>query len=116
MTDDLKKEGDEYERDPRKVPAGRIGNFEIFEDTTVEPDEAYFAVSLLTSKIVARGMSKAGIESKVDELNKQIAEDKGKKNENCPFCAKKDGCKDKGDPTKVDCFEPPANNVFDMMG
>ncbi len=116
MTDDLKKEDDNYEQDPHKVPVCRTGNFEIFADTTDESGDVYFAVSMLNGKIVAKGANKADILRSVDEMNKQIAEEKAKKNENCPFCANKDGCKDKGDPTKIDCFVPPSNNVFDMMG
>lgn len=115
MTDDLKNENDDYETDPRKVPMGRTGNFEIFADTTDEP-EVYFAVSMLNGKVAAKGTNKEDLLHTVDEMNRQIAEEKAKKNENCAFCANKDSCKDKGDPSKVDCFVPPANNVFDMMG
>ncbi len=116
MTDDLKGSDDDYRPDPHKVPVSRIGNFEIFADTTGESGDVYFAVSMLDSKVVAKSPNKADILRSVDELNKQIAAEKAKKNENCPFCANKDGCKDKGDPTKIDCFVPPSNNVFDMMG
>lgn len=116
MADDLKKEDDDYETDPRKVPVCRAGNFEIFADTTDESGDVYFAVSMINGKVAAKGTNKEDLLRSVDELNKQIAEEKAKKNENCAFCANKDGCKDKGNPTKIDCFVPPANNVFDMMG
>jgi hypothetical protein len=116
MADDLKKEDDDYETDPHKVSVSRIGNFEIFADTTDESGDVYFAVSMLNGKVAAKGTDKADIIRSVDKLNQQIAEEKAKKNENCPFCANKDSCKDKGDPSKVDCYVPPTNNVFDMMG
>lgn len=116
MTDDYKKEDDDYESDPRKVPVCRAGNFEIFADTTDESGDVYFAVSMLNGKVAAKGTNKVDLLRTVDKLNQQIAEEKAKKNENCAFCANKDGCKDKGNPAKIDCFVPPANNVFDLMG